>query len=389
MTRRFKILSVIGGLLALLLVSTMMLLTYNGSCRSPPPLAANLPLMRAMVYRCYGAPQRVRFENLEKPHPAPDRVLVKVLVAAANPLDWHYLKGEPYFMRVSSGVGTPTDIHLGVDFAGTVEEVGSGVTRFKAGDRVFGGADGSFAEYVTPRAEGSIALLPSNVSFDQAAALPVAGVTALQALRDKGRVQPGMKILINGASGGVGTYAVQIAKILGATVTGVCSTRNAAMVRSIGADKVIDYTREDFTRLPDRYDLIIDNVGSHTQSEYRRVLSPKGSVIMVGGVNCGVCLGPLFSWLGNSILAPFNSQKRLMFLAKLNAEDLATLSGWMAEGKLSSVIDRKYALTDVPAALGYLEQGHARGKVLIDLTARMPEEAGAVLKTSATAASRQ
>jgi NADPH:quinone reductase-like Zn-dependent oxidoreductase len=387
-TRRSKVLSAIGGLLALLLTSMMVLLTHNGSCEAPPPLAANLSFMRAMVYRCYGAPQVVKLENLEKPRPAPDRVLVKVAAAAVNPLDWHYLKGEPFFMRVSSGVGTPSDIHLGVDFAGTVEAVGTRVTRFKPGDRVFGGADGSFAEYVTPRAEGSMALLPANVSFEQAAALPIAGVTALQALRDKGHVQPGMNVLINGASGGVGTYAVQIAKLLGAKVTGVCSTRNVAMVRSIGADRVVDYTREDFTRLADRYDLIIDNVGSHTQSEYRRVLTPKGTVIMVGGVDCGVCMGPLFTWLGESMVAPFTTQKRLMFLAELNAKDLAQLSGWMAEGKLTSVIDRKYALTDVPAALAYLEQGHARGKVLIDLAAGAPGQVNMALASSAPAASR-
>jgi NADPH:quinone reductase-like Zn-dependent oxidoreductase len=386
-TRRSKVLSSIGALVALLLTSMMLLLSHNSSCGTPPPLAANLPFMKAMVYRCYGAPQVVKLENLEKPRPAPDRVLVKVAAAAVNPLDWHYLKGEPYLMRAASGLGTPSDIRLGVDFAGTVEAVGSRVTRFKPGDRVFGGADGSFAEYVTPRAEGSMAMLPANVSFEQAAALPIAGVTALQALRDKGHVQPGMNVLVNGASGGVGTYAVQIAKLMGARVTGVCSTRNLAMVRSIGADKVVDYTREDFTRLADRYDLIIDNVGSHTQSEYGRVLTPTGTVIMVGGVNCSVCLGPLFSWLGDSMMAHFTTQKRLRFLAELNAGDLAQLGAWMAEGKLTSVIDRKYALTDVPAALGYLEQGHARGKVLIDLTAAVPEPADVALVRSAPASS--
>jgi NADPH:quinone reductase-like Zn-dependent oxidoreductase len=373
--------------LVLFLTCVTVVLTHNGSCEAPPALAANLPFMKAMVYRCYGAPLVVKLENLEKPRPAPDRVLVKVAAAALNPLDWHYLKGEPYFMRTVSGIGTPNDIRLGVDFAGTVEAVGADVKRFKPGDRVFGGADGSFAEYVTPRAEGSMALLPTNISFEQAAALPIAGVTALQALRDQGKVRPGMSVLINGASGGVGTYAVQIAKILGAKVTGVCSTRNLAMVRSIGADKVIDYTREDFTQLTDRYDLIIDNVGSHSQSEYRRVLTPNGAVVTVGGVNCGVCMGPLFAWLGESVVAPFMAKKRVMFLAELNARDLAELGGWMAEGKLTSVIDRKYALTDVPAALGYLEQGHARGKVLIDVTAGV-HDGNAALASSAPAASR-
>ena len=388
MSRRSKVLSVIGGLVVLLLTCAMVLLSHNGTCEAPPPLAANLPFMRAMVYRCYGAPQMVKLETLEKPRPAPDRVLVKVAVAAVNPLDWHYLEGEPYLMRAMSGVGRPTDIRLGVDFAGTVEAVGADVKRFKPGDRVFGGADGSFAEYVTPRAEGSIALLPANVSFEQAAALPIAGVTALQALRDRGQVRPGMSVLINGASGGVGTYAVQIAKILGAKETGVCSTRNLAMVRSIGADKVIDYTREDFTLLADHYDLIIDIVGSHSQSEYRRVLTPSGAVIMVGGVNCGVCVGPLLAWLGESVAAPFMAKKSLTFLAELNGRDLTQLGGWMAAGKLTSVIDRKYALTEVPAALGYLEQGHARGKVLIDLTVEVPGQRDASLANSAPAAGR-
>ena len=367
MTRRSKIFSALGGLVVLSLTCLSVAFTHNSACRAPSALATHVPLMQAMVYRCYGDPSVARLENLEKPQPAPDRVLIRVASAAINPLDWHYIKGEPYFMRVMAGVGEPKDIRLGVDFAGTVEAVGAKVTRFKPGDRVFGGADGSFAEYVTAREQGSMALLPSNVTFEQAAAMPIAGVTALQALRDQGKVRPGSNVLINGASGGVGTYAVQIAKIAGAKVTGVCSTRNVAMVKRIGADRVIDYTREDFTALSDRYDLIIDNVGNHSQGEYRRILTPNGTVVSVGGVTCGVCLDFLVGWMRDSLVSSFSSQKRVMFMAQLNAGDLKQLGDWMADGRLQSVIDRRYALNEVPQALGYMEAGHARGKVIITL----------------------
>jgi NADPH:quinone reductase-like Zn-dependent oxidoreductase len=371
-TQRLKVLSIIGIALAVLVSSLTIALTHNSPCADSPPLAANIPLMKASVYRCYGSPRVVKIESLEKPQPAPDRVLVKVAAASVNPLDWHYLKGEPYLMRAMAGIGKPNDIRLGVDFAGTVEAVGVNVKRFRPGDRVFGGADGSLAEYVTVREQGSIVSLPPNLSFEQAAAIPIAGVTALQALRDRGQVRAGQSVLINGASGGVGTYAVQIAKLLGAKVTGVCSTRNVELVRGLGADKVIDYTREDFTQLTDRYDLIVDNVGSHSQAEYRKVLTPTGAVVAVGGVNCGACLGPLVGWLYESAVSAFISQKRLTFFAQLNAGDLGVLADWMAQGKIRSVVDRTYQLQDVPAALAYLEEGHARGKVIITL----PEASG-------------
>ena len=367
MTRRNKVLSIISALFTLLLLCGTIALTHNSPCAEAPPLAANIPLMKAAVYRCYGTPGVVKLETLEKPRPAPDRILVKVAVASVNPLDWHYLKGEPYLMRVIAGIGTPSDIRIGVDFSGTVEEVGVDVKHFKPGDRVFGGADGSLAEYVTVRDVGSVALLPPNLSFEQTAAIPIAGVTALQALRDKGQLRAGQSVLINGASGGVGTYAVQIAKLLGAKVTGVCSARNVQLIRGLGADKVIDYTREDFTRLADRYDLIVDNVGNHSQAEYRKVLTPNGVVVAVGGVDCGACFGPLLNWLYDGTVSAFIAQKRLSFLAELNPHDLDALADWMTQKKIKSVIDRTYTLNDVPAALGYLEQGHARGKVIIKL----------------------
>jgi len=275
------------------------------------------------------------------------------------------VEGTPYLVRLDDGFGKPENPRLGVDFAGTVEAVGKNVKRFKPGDEVFGGRSGAFAEYVTVREQRAVALKPSNVSFEQAASVPIAAVTALQALRDKGQLQPGQKVLINGASGGVGTFAVQIAKAYGADVTGVCSTRNVDLVRSIGADHVIDYTREDFTRGAQHYDLILDNVGTHSLREYRRVLNPKGIYVMIGSTT----IGNWFAWLATPIeglmLSPFVSQKFGMFVADLNKEDLATLGDLMQSGKVTPVIDRRYKLSETPEALRYLEKGHARGKVVL------------------------
>jgi NADPH:quinone reductase-like Zn-dependent oxidoreductase len=268
-------------------------------------------------------------------------------------------------MRLDAGLGTPEDPRLGVDFAGTVEAVGRNVTRFHPGDDVFGGRDGAFAEYVAVRESRAIALKPTNITFEQAASVPIAALTALQALRDKGRVQRGQKVLVNGASGGVGTFAVQIAKAFGADVTGVCSTRNVAMVQSIGADHVIDYTREDFTRGAQRYDLILDAVGNHSLLQYRRVLNPQGIFVIVGGPNTDPWIGPLIVPVKAWMLSPFVSQKFLPFLAELNQKDLAVVADLMQTGKVTPVIDRRYKLSETPAAIHYLEEGHARGKVII------------------------
>jgi NADPH:quinone reductase-like Zn-dependent oxidoreductase len=232
---------------------------------------------------------------------------------------------------------------------------------------VFGGADGAFAEYVTVRGNGSVALKPPNISFEQAAAVPIAAITALQALRDEGRVQSGQKVLINGASGGVGTFAVQIAKVFGAEVTGVCGTRNLALVQSIGADHVIDYTREDFTKGSERYDLIIDNVGSHSAREYLRALKPKGTLVIVGGANGGPWMGPMAGAVAAKLLAPFVGQKMGFFMAKLNHEDLDYLRTLLQDGKITPIIDRRYKLDEAAEAIRYLEAGHARGKVIINL----------------------
>jgi NADPH:quinone reductase-like Zn-dependent oxidoreductase len=353
-------------LLAIVTVASLgLVVSHDSPCGVPPPLRANTQSMQAMVYRCYGSPDVVKLEQVPKPIPADDGLLVKVRAASVNPLDWHYMRGKPYIMRPASGVGVPSDIRLGVDFAGTVEAVGKSVTRFKPGDEVFGAENGSFAEYLTVKATDFVALKPANLTFEQAAAVPVAAVTALQALRDKGHIQAGQKVLINGASGGVGPFAVQIAKAFGADVTAVCSTRNAATARSIGADHVIDYTREDFTRGLQRYDLILDIVGSHPLSDYRRVLTPTGSLVMVGGPSDEPWLGPLWASIKALLVSPFVSQKLIFMLADLKQDDLQTLSHLMETGKLTPVIDRRYKLSETADAIRYLEQGHARGKVIV------------------------
>jgi NADPH:quinone reductase-like Zn-dependent oxidoreductase len=345
--------------------SLALALSHDSPC-GPAPLVSNkTQLMKAIVFRCYGSPDVLKFEDIEKPTAADDQVLIKVHAASVNPLDWHYMRGTPYLVRMDAGFGKPENPRLGVDFAGTVEAVGKNVKRFKPGDEVFGGRSGAFAEYVTVREERAVALKPSNVSFEQAASVPIAAITALQALRDKGQIHAGQSVLINGASGGVGTFAVQIAKSFGAEVTGVCSTRNVDLVRSIGADHVIDYTREDFTKGAQHYDLILDNVGTHSLLEYKRVLNPKGIFVMIGSTTPGNWFGFLATPLKGLMLSPFMSQKFGMVLAELNKNDLATLGTLMQSGKVTPVIDRRYKLSETPEALRYLEEGHARGKVVL------------------------
>jgi NADPH:quinone reductase-like Zn-dependent oxidoreductase len=300
--------------------------------------------------------------------PNDDQVLIKVRAASINPLDWHFMEGTPYIMRaIGVGLRKPKDPRLGVDYAGTVEAVGKNVTQFKPGDEVLGGKSGAFAEYVCARADRAIVLKPANITFEQAASVPIAAITALQGLRDKGKIQPGQKVLINGASGGVGTFAVQIAKSFGADVTGVCSTRNLDMVRSLGADHVIDYTKEDFTKNGRRYDLILDNVGTQQLSGFRRVLNPNGILVMIGGggPNDGGLIGPLGRPVKALLLSPFISQKMGMLMAELNKKDLTILGDLMQSGKVTPVIDRTYPLSQIAEAIRYLEQGHARGKVVI------------------------
>lgn len=364
---RYKVLVGAASVLVLAVVALAAVLSRDSPCGAAAPLAAGTPSMKAIVYRCYGSPDVLKLENIAKPAPADDRVLVKVQAASVNPLDWHYMRGKPYVMRAGSGIGAPESIHMGADFAGTIEAIGKNVKRFKVGDEVFGDRDGAFAEYVSVAENGAIALKPANMSMEQAAAVPIAGLTALQALRDKGQVRAGQRVLINGASGGVGTFAVQIAKSYGANVTGVCSTRNLAMVQSLGADQVIDYTKVDFTRGAERYDLIIDNVGNHSVSEYRRVLVPNGTLVSVGGPSDNSWLGPLTGLVKNWLASKFVSQKIVFMLANANKDDMGVLRELMQAGKLTPVIDRRYPLSETPAAVGYVEQGHARGKVIIDV----------------------
>jgi len=355
-----------AGAISLALVALLIAYWTSSNTCSDRKTAAQGGLMKAIVYCDYGSPDVLKLENIEKPTPEDDQVLVRVRAASVNPLDWHYIRGTPYVMRMEAGLRKPKVIRLGVDFAGTVEAVGRNVKRFQAGDEVFGGRTGAFAEYVAVRENRAVVLKPANLTFEQAASVPIAAITALQGLRDKGKVQPGQKVLINGASGGVGTFAVQIAKSFGAEVTGVCSTRNVDMVRSLGADHVIDYNKEDFTNSAQRYDLILDNVGNHSMLENRRILNPKGKYIMVGGPS-GRWIDPLPRVLNAFVLSRFVSQEMGMFLAELNKEDLTTLGDLMQAGKVKPVIDRQYKLSEVPEAIRYLEKGHARGKVVITL----------------------
>lgn len=366
MKRRYK---VINGLLALLAVAATSLalaISYDSDCVAASPLAENTNTMKAVVYRCYGAPDVLSYEDVEKPTPADNEVLVRIRAAAVNPLDWHYMRGSPYLMRLGSGLGAPTDPRFGVDFAGTIEAVGKSVTRFQTGDDVFGGRNGAFAEYVTVPEDRALALKPANVSFEQAASVPIAAVTALQALRDSGKLASGQKVLINGASGGVGTFAVQIAKSFGADVSGVCSERNTEMVRSLGADRVFDYRKENYTESGEQFDLIVDNIGNHSLSANRGVLKPDGKLVIIGGPK-GNWLGPLVRPVAAALLSPFVDQQIGMMLAQLNQDDLATLADLMEAGLVTPVIDRRYSLSEVREAIRYSEEGHARGKIVINL----------------------
>src|SRR6266540_4502095 len=320
--------------------------------------------MKAITHCEYGSSDVLKLEDVEKPVPNDNQLLVKVHAASVNPLDLT-IRG-PLLIRPLLGLRKPKDTRLGVDYAGSVEAVGKNVTNFKPGDEVFGGKNGAIAEYVCVLADRSVVLKPANMTFEQAASVPVAAITALQGLRDKGKIQAGQKVLINGASGGVGTFAVQIAKSFGAKVTGVCSTRNVDLVRSIGADHVIDYTKEDFTKSPERYDVMIDNVGNHSLLECTRVLTPKGTYVMIGGPK-GQWISPMDKLVKAKVLSAFVSQEMSKMLADLNKQDLTILADLMQSGKVTPVIDRRYKLSEVPEAIRYVEKGHARGKVVITL----------------------
>jgi NADPH:quinone reductase-like Zn-dependent oxidoreductase len=328
--------------------------------------------MKAIVCRKYGSPDVLKCEEIEKPTAGDDEVLIKVRAASVNPRD-RLFRGTSFIVRIMTGLRKPKDTRLGVDVAGQVEAVGRNVTQFKPGDQVFGACSGAFAEYACT-SESALVIKPDNVTFEQAASVPVAALTALQGLRDKGQIQPGQKVLINGAAGGVGTFAVQIAKSFGADVTGVCSTRNVEMVRSIGADRVIDYTQEDFTTSGQRYDLIFDLVGNHSLSACRRVLNPNGICVIAGGPHKVWIV--LTRALKALVLSRFVRQNFVMFIARRSKEDLTIMHDLMKAGKVTPVIDKRYRLSEVPDAIRYLEEGHARGKVVITLEYNNEERRG-------------
>ena len=358
--------SVLVILLALLVWFQIAYWTSTNDCNRKTAAPSNP--MKAIVYCDYGV-SNVKLEEVEKPVPNDDQVLVRVRATSVNPYDWHFIEGTPKVMRLGVGLRKPKNTRLGVDYAGTVEAVGKNVTQFKVGDEVFGGRGGAFAEYVCVRQDGMVARKPASITFEQAGSADIAGVTALQGVRNKGKVESGQKVLINGASGGVGTFAVQIAKSLGAEVTGVCSTRNVDLVRSLGADHVVDYTKEDFTKSDQRYDVILDNIANHSPSECRRVLTSKGRYIMIGGGSGAKDWEGLFGMMTSAfktmVLSPFVSQEMGMMLTDPKQNDLVVLADLMQSGKVKPVIDRTYKLSDLPDAIRYLEQGHARGKVVI------------------------
>ena len=322
--------------------------------------------MKAIVYCDYGTAEVLKVMDIAKPVPNGNQVLVRVRAASVNPYDWHFIRGTPYIMRLGVGLRKPKDTRLGVDFAGTVEAVGKDVTEFKPGDEVWGGKGGAWAQYVVITEKG-LAKKPDNISFEQAGTIQIAGMTALQGLRKHGNIQPGQKVLINGASGGVGTFAVQIAKALGAHVTGVCSGRNVELVKSLGADEVIDYTKEDFAKRPERYDVFLDNVPNHSLSECRAVLTPTGKYVMIGGggPNDGKWIGPMGRVLQMVIQKKFQKAPVTMMMAENDKADMNFLSELMQSGKVKPVIDKTYKLSEVSAAIEYLETGRARGKVAI------------------------
>jgi NADPH:quinone reductase-like Zn-dependent oxidoreductase len=328
--------------------------------------------MKAIRFDRYGSPDVLELRDIEVPAVGDDELLVRVRAASVNPLDWHFMRGMPYAVRLLAGLAQPKAgaRKLGADMAGVVEAVGRTVTAFRPGDEVFGGLEerGTLAEYVTISETGAVARKPASLTFEQPAAVPVAGCTALQALRDKGRLRPGQTVLVNGASGGVGTFAVQVANALGGLLTGVCSSRNTQLAASIGADDVIDYTRQDFTAAGRRYDVLIDVAGSRSLSATRRVLHPSGVLVGVGGPDKGRLVGPLSRSATMTLLSPVVSQRMVFFLARQNKADLTVLGELIESGKVTPVVDRTYPLAETADAMRYLEEGHARGKVVVTMS---------------------
>lgn len=322
--------------------------------------------MKAAVHVQYGSPDAVvEIREVDKPEPADDEVLVRVRATSVNIAEWYAVTGRPWIARPTMGFRRPKDIRIGVDYAGVVEAVGEDVTEFRPGDEVFGGRSGAYAEYVAAKVDRAIVKKPEGVTFEQAGAVGTAAITALQGLRDKGGLQPGQRVLINGASGGVGTYAVQIAKALGAEVTAVCSAPNVEIARSLGADLVIDYGVEDLTRRSERYDLVLDIAGTRSFDVLRRVLKPDATVVVVGGPRASRFLGPIGHLAGSRLRSLRGSQRATFFLAKFNKADMETLRDFLKEGKLTSVIDSTYPLDEIGIALRHMGEGHPRGKIVV------------------------
>lgn len=368
MKKRYKI----GGgfivVLALAMAVIGVVFSYNSGCSPMPAVADGTESMKAVVYNCYGSPDVLQYTDVAKPVAGDNDVIVKVVKAAVNPLDWHYMRGAPYIMRaMGAGIGAPVDSRMGVDFAGIVDSVGKNVKNFAVGDEVFGGRSGAFAEYLTIPADRAIAKKPANMSFDQAAAVGIAGATALQALRDAGELQAGQKVLINGASGGVGTFAVQIAKAMGAEVTGVCSTAKVELVKSLGADHVIDYKKANYIDASIQYDLIIDMVGNYPLLSNLDVMTDNGTLVMVGSIDKGNWIGPLKRPIFGSIVSSFVDQQFSMLMASMSQADIEALADMMESGALTPVVGRHYAFKDVADAIAHSEEGHTRGKIIIDI----------------------
>ena len=367
MKLRNKIFSGIAAVLVLAIVTLMSVTSYDSPCPQVADAAAGADTMRAVMHRCYGVPNGIRVENVAKSAPGDGQILIKVHASSVNPAEWYGISGQPYLIRLDSGIGAPERSRVGFDMAGVVEAVGPNVTTFKPGDEVFGGVGGALAEYVIAREKGAVVHKPASLSFEEAAGIPIAAITALQGLRDQGHLAAGQKVLINGASGGVGTYAVQIAKALGAEVTGVCSSRNVELVRSLGADHVIDYTKGNFTDSTAQYDLILDNVGNHSYFDLAAVTKPEGIIVTVGGSKKNPWLGPIGRITWRLAVAPFIDQELPFFIASVNKADLELLAGLAREGKLKTAIDRRYPLEKTGEALVYIDSQRARAKVIINV----------------------
>jgi NADPH:quinone reductase-like Zn-dependent oxidoreductase len=375
-----------GAALLFLLVGLHQISYWSSTNDCSLPIPAGGERMQAFRACEYGGADALQLVNLPRPTPADDQVLVRVRAASLNPVDGHMIRGG--VVAGLFGRRKPKESGFGRDYSGVIEAVGKNVTQFKPGDEVFGARQGALAEYVCARADRAIVLKPANLTFEQASGAAVAGLTALQGLRDNGKLRAGQKVLINGASGGVGTFAVQIAKAFGAEVTGVCSTRNLELVRSLGADHVIDYTKEDYTKRGDRYDLIFDLVGNHSFSARRGALNPNGICVLGGvggaGLNEGQILPRIAGTFWSLAASKFGHDTFVTYIAQVTKADLEFLRGLMEEGKVTPVVDRNYAFREAPAALRYLEQGRARGKVVVTVGAMVSANT-----PSATFASRR